>query len=308
MDKLAVETTIHLSTFMSSSSTARLAFASPASCHMLARAGQLAAQQRNLQVPLRVLTFPTRSPWIFWAIRMQENNAGMNPRCLDCKDLFGTLENFGRCTICAVDAARLGKLPMTSSLREIIAQRSASREMTYASAREREERQAQLNKWANHRDKAGKASFRMLRQQVARHSSGFETHFSLMKMLEEHALWLTAKEAVDLVASMAPALQTTGLCILFSRVVDAWSLMAVCRTSRISESNYGPFFCYFYEFGDIPKGQLPSAFHQGINEMSLADLSRPVPCVDKWYSSKAWRTVMSACQQFDSSLMRGRTE
>ena len=106
--------------------------------------------------------------------------------------------------------------------RQIAQRLTASRDRKHASAREKEERQTQLNKWANHRDKAGHASFRMLRQQVTRHSGGFLANFSLMKMLEEPALWLTAKEAVDLVASMAPALQTTGLCIFFSRVVDAW--------------------------------------------------------------------------------------
>ena len=120
--------------------------------------------------------------------RMQGNNAGMNPKCLDCKDLFGTLETFGRCTICALDAAKHGKIPMTSSVLEIAQRLTASRDRKHASAREKEERQTQLNKWANHRDKAGHASFRMLRQQVTRHSGGFLANFSLMKMLEEPAL------------------------------------------------------------------------------------------------------------------------
>ena len=188
MEKLSVEMTIHFSTFMSQGFVATLSFASLASCHMLARAGQLAAQQKQLQVPLRVLTFPTQSPWIFWTIRMQGNNAGMNPKCLDCKDLFGTLETFARCTICALDAAKHGKIPMTSSVLEIAQRLTASRDRKHASAREKEERQTQLNKWANHRDKAGHASFRMLRQQVTRHSGGFLANFSLMKMLEEPAL------------------------------------------------------------------------------------------------------------------------
>ena len=72
--------------------------------------------------------------------------------------------------------------------RQIAQRLTASRDRKHASAREKEERQTQLNKWANHRDKAGHASFRMLRQQVTRHSGGFLANFSLMKMLEEPAL------------------------------------------------------------------------------------------------------------------------
>ena len=67
--------------------------------------------------------------------------------------------------------------------RQIALRLTASHHRKHAFAREREERQSLLNKCANHREKAGHASPRMLRQQVTRHSGGFKANFSVMKML-----------------------------------------------------------------------------------------------------------------------------
>merc|ERR1719174_2720860 len=173
-----------------------------------------------------------------------------------------------------IPSSASSNIPMTSSLNMLKCRRAEIVNHAEVVRQQHRERQRLLLTWATNRDAAGRASLRMLRQQVRDDSDVDRTIVTMIKTIEENRLWFTSEEAVALVASMSSTLQTGGLCILFSRVVDAYRLEAVCKASTIC-GNYNAFFCYFHGSGTIQRGHLSRSFYQEIKEMPVADLSRP---------------------------------